>query len=88
MAIKINGTTVIDDSRVGSLAGLEVTGTGALKLPVGTTAQQPTPQTGQLRFNSETVSFEGYDGTAWGAIGGSTGEAADEFAQTIALLAL
>ena len=85
MAIKINGTTVIDDSRVGSLEGLEVTGTGALKLPVGTTAQQPTPQTGQLRFNSETLSFEGYNGTAWGAIGGAGG---DEFAQTIALLAL
>ena len=85
MAIKIGGTTVIDDTRVGSLVGLEVTGTGAIKLPVGTTAQQPSPAAGQLRFNSETVSFEGYNGTAWGAIGGA---GADEFAQTIALLAL
>ena len=49
--------------------------TGAIKLPVGTTAQQPTPATGMLRYNTTDTSFEGYDGSAWGAIGGS---AADE----------
>ena len=48
----------------------EITGTGAIKVPVGTTAQRPTPATGQLRFNSTDSSFEGYDGSAWGAIGG------------------
>ena len=36
-----------------------------MKLPVGTTAQRPTPASGQMRFNSETNSFEGYDGTNW-----------------------
>ena len=45
--------------------------TEAIKLPVGTTAQQPTAATGMLRFNSTDTSFEGYDGSAWGAIGGS-----------------
>jgi hypothetical protein len=25
-----------------------------------------------LRFNTDTGTFEGYDGTAWGAIGGGT----------------
>lgn len=50
------------------------TSTGAVKLPVGTTAQQPgTPATGMLRFNSTDSSFEGYDGSAWGAIGGGGG---------------
>ena len=43
----------------------------ALKVPVGTEAQRPTPETGQLRFNSDATSFEGYDGSAWGAIGGA-----------------
>ena len=45
--------------------------TEAIKLPVGTTAEQPTPATGMLRFNSDDTSFEGYNGSAWGAIGGS-----------------
>jgi len=46
---------------------------GAASLPVGTTAQRPTPATGQLRFNGDEGSFEGYNGTEWGAIGGGGG---------------
>jgi hypothetical protein len=49
---------------------LDVGGTAAIKVPVGTTAQRPTPATGQLRFNSQAASFEGYNGSAWGSIGG------------------
>lgn len=44
--------------------------TSALTVPVGTTAQRPTAATGQLRFNTTTSSFEGYNGAAWGSIGG------------------
>jgi hypothetical protein len=52
----------------------DFTGTGAVKLPVGTVAQRPgTPVAGQLRFNDDADEFEGYDGTAWGAIGGGGG---------------
>lgn len=43
------------------------------RLPVGTTAERPTPLIGSLRFNSESDSFEGYDGVDWGDIGGSAG---------------
>ena len=46
-------------------------GTGALQLPVGTTAQQPTGAIGKLRFNSTTSQFEGYTGSAWSSVGGS-----------------
>jgi len=46
-------------------------GTGQLKLPTGTTAQRTgSPSTGLIRFNTTTTSFEGYDGSAWGNIGG------------------
>ena len=45
--------------------------TGALKLPVGTTAQRPTASAGQFRYNSTTGKFEGYT-TEWGEIGGGT----------------
>jgi hypothetical protein len=45
--------------------------TGALTLPAGTTAEQPgTPVTGMVRYNSTTVSFEGYNNGAWSSIGG------------------
>lgn len=82
MAIKIQGTTIINDQT----AYIDLAGTTAVKLPAGNTSQQPTGVTGMLRFNSETLSFEGYNGTVWGAIGGGGG--ADETARTLATLAL
>jgi len=45
--------------------------TGSAELPSGTTAQRDgSPSAGYIRFNSDETSFEGYDGSAWGAIGG------------------
>lgn len=55
------------------------TSTGAFQVPFGTTAQRPTAATGQVRFNSSLTQFEGYNGTAWGKIGGgATGGGADD----------
>lgn len=68
-----NGTTLAVTGAITASADSSFTSTGAVKVPVGTTAQQPgTPTTGMLRFNSTDVSFEGYDGSAWGAIGGGS----------------
>jgi hypothetical protein len=48
-------------------------GTSAIKVPVGTDAERPgTPAAGMFRFNDDSDEFEGYDGTAWGAIGGGS----------------
>ena len=47
-------------------------GTSAIQVPVGTDGQRPTAATGMLRFNSTSTTFEGYNGTAWGAIGGGS----------------
>ena len=48
--------------------------TGALRLPVGTTAQRPgSPATGDIRFNSTTTSAEIYDGSSFTAVGGGSG---------------
>jgi len=44
---------------------LNIDSTGALKLPVGGTGDRPAPSAGQIRFNSDTAQFEGYDGTNW-----------------------
>jgi hypothetical protein len=40
-------------------------GTGALTVPVGTTAQQPTGVAGMVRFNSTSNRLEVYNGTDW-----------------------
>jgi hypothetical protein len=56
----------------------QTSATGAAVIPVGTAAQRPTPATGQLRFNTDAGSFEGYNGTEWGAIGGGGGGAVDD----------
>ena len=56
--------------------------TASLKLNKGTTAQRDgSPSSGMFRFNTTTTTFEGYDGSAWGAIGGgggATGAGGDE----------
>ena len=44
-------------------------GTNAVTLPVGTTGQRPTAAQGMIRYNTTTSSFEGYNGSAWGALG-------------------
>ena len=53
-----------------ALDTVTITGTGALKLPVGNVAGRPTPAQGLVRFNSEDGQFEGYDGIAWAGLGG------------------
>ena len=49
-----------------------MTGTGAIDVAAGTVAERPgTPSAGMIRFNTDDTTFEGYDGSAWGAIGGA-----------------
>jgi hypothetical protein len=54
---------------VPAIKGVALSGdasTGGAYLPVGTTAQRPSsPTTGQVRFNSDLVKLEYWNGTAW-----------------------
>jgi len=54
--------------------------TGSAKVPTGTQAQRDgTPAAGYFRFNSDVTKFEGYNGSAWGSVGGgATGGGSDE----------
>ena len=56
--------------------------TGSAKLPVGNTSQRDgSPAAGMIRYNTQLTSFEGYNGTSWGSIGGgATGGGADAWA--------
>ena len=59
---------------VTSAGNISMTGTGAIDVASGTAAQRPgTPSAGMIRFNTDDTTFEGYDGSAWGAIGGGGG---------------
>ena len=61
----VTGTFTVSDN-------ILMTGTGAIDVASGTTAQRPgSPSAGMFRFNSQTSEFEGYYGSAWGEIGGA-----------------
>ena len=61
----VTGTFTVSDN-------ILMTGTGAIDVASGTTAQRPgSPSAGMFRFNSQTSEFEGYDGSSWGNIGGA-----------------
>jgi hypothetical protein len=65
--------------RIDSAGNANFSGTGAIKIQSGTTAQRPSASTGMLRFNSDLSKFEGYNGTAWSSVGGgATGGGSDD----------
>jgi hypothetical protein len=72
-------------TELGYLSGISgitqrTTSTGSAKVPSGTEAQRDgSPAAGYFRFNSDITKFEGYNGSAWGSVGGgATGGGSDE----------
>jgi hypothetical protein len=59
------------------------TTTGSAVLPASTTANRDaSPAAGYLRFNTSNTTFEGYNGSAWGSVGGgATGGGNDQVFQ-------
>jgi hypothetical protein len=69
-----NGNVNITPAGAGAMivsGNASFSSTGSVKIPVGTTAQRPSPVAGMLRFNDDSDEFEGYNGTAWASVGGS-----------------
>ena len=59
---------------------LEVIADDAILLPKGTTAYRPTGVAGYIRYNTETLQFEGFGaGNAWGSLGGVKSVSGDTF---------
>jgi len=79
-----NGTVATDAISLGQLTTAftnpTFTGTEYMLIPKGTTAQRPAvPVDGEMRYNTTTNQFEGYQGGAWGQLGGgATGGGPDE----------
>ncbi len=58
--------------------------TGVVYLPSGTTAERPTLSSSQqaIRYNTDLLSFEGWDGVSWSGLGGgATGGGTDKVFQ-------
>lgn len=70
-ANNISVTGFANAANVVASGNSQFNGTGALKIPVGTNGQRPTPATGMVRFSSTDVQFEGYNGSQWTSIGGA-----------------
>lgn len=71
MAVKVNGSIVIDDNRdftsnTASVQATDLVVTQKFSLPSGTTAQRPaSPVVGQLFFDTDEGTIMSYDGTDW-----------------------
>ena len=73
--VSLTGTETLTNKTLTSpvLNGTQMTPTGAIVMPVGTTAQRPgTGVVGMMRFNSDIDAFEGYNGASWVKLGGLT----------------
>jgi len=75
------GTVAGDAVEYSQILGMvkETSRTGSVLTSTGTTAERDTtPLAGYFRFNTELETFEGYDGVAWGSVGGgASGGGAD-----------
>ena len=81
-SVQITGTTdEIDvangtgpgNPTIGIADNAQMPGTGAMKVPSGTTAQRTGATDGQLRYNTDTNSFEGLVGGSWVTALGASG---------------
>lgn len=71
--LTVTGNTILGDAATDTLtvnATATFSGTDGMTIPAGTTAQRVSANTGTIRYNTDTQSFEGYSGTSWGSLGG------------------
>lgn len=65
------GASTAAGARTNLLAVGYTATTGSAIIPAGTTGERDgSPSAGYFRYNSSLNAFEGYNGTAWGSIGG------------------
>ena len=67
---------IIEPAGVGYVA---IDANSGLIVPVGTTAQRPTGQTGMIRFNTTENELEVYNGSAWVSVGATNAVSVDNF---------
>jgi len=80
VAVPANSSVLVFNNGTNVVAAVTAFGgTGAILIPVGTTAQQPSGVNGQIRYNTTAQTYEGYSNGAWGQLGGgATGGGSDK----------
>ncbi|CAB4167278.1 hypothetical protein UFOVP1666_54 [uncultured Caudovirales phage] len=75
--LTLNGNTISSTNSNGNITldpvgsgYVEIVGTNALIIPVGTTGQRAPGTTGAIRYNSDSAQFEGYAASDWSSLGG------------------
>lgn len=67
------GTAAPTNGTILDLFSATATTNSSLGVPKGTSANRPSsPVAGMFRYNTNLSSFEGYNGSSWGAVGGTT----------------
>lgn len=64
--------TTVNATTVNVTGQVNFSSTGAMLIPRGTTAQRPSTNASGFRFNTDTLQFEGYNGSSWSSVGGAT----------------
>ena len=87
-ASNVTGTVAVGNGGTGATTAaaarvnlaVETGATGSTRLAAGTTAQRDaSPSAGFIRFNTSLTRFEGWNGSAWSAVGGgATGGGTDD----------
>jgi hypothetical protein len=62
LAFQTNGVTALN---IDANQNANLTSTGAVTIPAGTTNNRPTGVNGMIRYNSSTANLEAYVGGAW-----------------------
>ena len=66
-----NGQLVDSSNFTFDGSNLVIDTSSSIQIPVGTTGERPSPaEQGQIRYNITDSTFEGFDGTNWGSLGG------------------
>lgn len=72
--LTVYGDTILGDNAATDTltvnAATTFTGTGGVVVPSGTSGQRSPSTRGTIRYNTDTSSFEGYNGSSWGSLGG------------------
>lgn len=69
----VNGNAASGNPVIGLPNNVVFPGTGGVALPVGSTAQRPTPALGQIRYSTDLGAFEGYSIFGWSLFSASPG---------------
>ena len=69
----IHGANKLGVGTESPISSVHISASDGIIIPIGTDAQRnPAPVAGEIRFNTQQSSYEGYDGNNWGTLGGMT----------------